>query len=115
MTSKVLVCLAVALSFSLLLPCQRADARRRAAEPDNGPRTAVEVVVKRGESMGLYGRWAKIAMKDLYGRAGLSWGETLSAGRALSIPMTEKEKARFEAARARFAQAREGAFATTAT
>ena len=108
MISKVLVSVflpSLLLPF-LLLPCQSAHA---------GKEAPVEIAVKRGESMGLYGRWAKVAMKDLYRRANLAWGTKLAVGRALRIELTAKERAAFEAGRAAFAKAREGAFANAAT
>lgn len=74
--------------------------RKRAEPPDSSPRSPVEVVVRRGESMGLFARWAKLPMKALYARTDLEWGETLDVGRRLSLQLTENEKARLQAGRA---------------
>ena len=75
-------------------------ARKRAAPPDTSPRSAVEIAVRRGESMGHYARWAKLPMRALYARTSVEWGETLDVGQRLSLKLTADEKARLEAGRA---------------
>jgi hypothetical protein len=63
--------------------------------------------------MGLYGRWAKLAMRDLYSRTDLEWGATLTVGRTLSFRLTPSERARFDRGRAAFHRSRESAHAQT--
>jgi LysM repeat protein len=84
----------------------------RARPASEGPRSPIEIEVRRGESMGLYGRWAGIPMRDLYERVGLRWNERLQVGRKLSLPLSETEKSRFESRRAEFAKKREAAFSS---
>ena len=58
-----------------------------------------EIEIRAGESMGLYGRWAKLDMRALYGRTALRWNERLRVGRKLGIRLRDDERARFDAAR----------------
>lgn len=81
---------------------------------DESPRSNALVSVARGESMGLYGRWAKVPMRELYQRASLRWNEPLAVGRKLTIELSQHEKTRFDEARAAFQQERQGAYARTA-
>jgi hypothetical protein len=80
---------------------------------DTAPRERFDVQIRRGESMGLYGRWAKLAMRDLYSRTELEWGATLTVGRTLSFRLTPSERARFERGRAAFHRSRESVHAQT--
>jgi hypothetical protein len=95
------------VTLSVLLWAAPALAREpRPAEP----RSPLEIEVRRGESMGLYGRWARIAMHDLYARTGIRWNERLQVGRKLRIFVTDAERGSFEARRAAFHKKREAAW-----
>jgi hypothetical protein len=87
---------------------------RASREPrDTAPRERFDIQIRRGESMGLYGRWAKLAMRDLYSRTDLAWGGTLTVGRTLSFRFTPTERARFDEGRTSFHRSRESAHAQT--